>query len=60
MFVGLATASIGPAVATYTILIIVGSLVSIPLFVAILTVIYRGRVGTSPPTAARSGAATTG
>jgi hypothetical protein len=60
VIVGLATASIGPAVATYTILIIVGSLVSIPLFVAILTVIYRGRGGVSPPTATRSGAATIG
>jgi hypothetical protein len=60
VFVGLATASIGPAVATYAILIILASLVSIPLFVAILTVIYRGRAGVSPPTTAPSGAATIG
>jgi hypothetical protein len=60
MFVGLATASIGPAVATYTILIILASLVSIPLFVAILTVIYRGRAGVSPATADRSASAPLG
>jgi hypothetical protein len=59
-FVGLATASIGPAVATYAVLATLASLVLIPLFVAILTVIYRRRAGASPATPNVVGAASAG
>ena len=60
LFVGVATASIGPAVGTYAVLATLASLFTIPLFVAILTVIYRRRVDTSPAAAAVPGSATIG
>jgi hypothetical protein len=60
VFVGVATASIGPAVAAYTILIIMASLVSVPLLVAILTVIYRRRAAAPAAAVARAGSATIG
>jgi len=48
LLIGIATASVMAGVVTYTAALIVSSLVSIPLFVAILTVIYRRRVAAEP------------
>lgn len=52
VLIGLATASFMAGVVTYTAVLIVSSLISIPLFVAILTVIYRRRAAAVPSSTA--------